>query len=85
MMLATEAYLDELATIVASKVLEHLRKDPVVQPRLLSVEQAAIVLGRSPTAVRHLLVSGVLKNSSPDGRVQIDTRDIDILITNSKR
>jgi hypothetical protein len=62
-MTATEAYMDELATIVAAKVLEQLRKEPVVQPRLLTIEQAAIVLGRSEKAVRHLMVSGVLKNA----------------------
>ena len=44
-----------------------------------------MVLGSSEKAVRHLLTSGVLRNASPDGRVQIDTRDIDTLITNSKR
>jgi hypothetical protein len=84
-MTATEAYMDELATKIADKLEERLRARPVLQPRLLTVEQAAMVLGRSEKAVRALLLNGTLKNASPDGRVQIDMRDIDVLIANSKR
>lgn len=84
-MTATEAYMDELATRVADKVEERMRRNPVLQPRLLTVGQAALVLGRSEKAVRHLITSGQLKNASPDARVQIDAKDIDVLITNSKR
>jgi hypothetical protein len=84
-MTAAEAYMDELAELVAAKVEERMRKAPVMHPRLLTVEQASIVLGRSPDAVRKMVMTGKLKNASPDGRVQIDTKDIDILITNSKR
>ena len=82
---ADERFLEELAARVAEKVVHALQTAPVLQPRLLSVPQAAMVLGRSEKAVRHLLVSGRLKNASPDGRVQIDSKDIDILIRNSKR
>ena len=62
-----------------------LRPAPVLQPRLLTVDQAAQILGRSAPAVRALLVNGTLKNASPDGRVQIDMKDIEVLISNSKR
>ncbi len=82
---ASDAFVDAIAERVAALVLAELRKSPVPVPRLLSVEQAAIVLGRTDKAVRNLLVNGTLKNASPDGRVQIDSKDIDILITNSKR
>jgi hypothetical protein len=81
----SEAYLEDLAARVAAKVIAELKRAPVIQPRLLTVEQAAVVLGRSEKAVRHLLTSGHLKNASPDARVQVDTVDIDLLIANSKK
>jgi hypothetical protein len=66
-------------------VLAALRRAPIVQPRLLSVPDAAIMIGRSEEAVRHLLTRGTLKNASPDGRVQLDVKDIEQWITNNKR
>jgi hypothetical protein len=85
MISADERFMEELAARVAAKVVDALHAAPVLQPRLLSVPQAAMVLGRTEGAVRQLIVTGKLKNASPDGRVQIDSKDIDILIRNSKR
>lgn len=82
-----EQFFDELAARVAAKVVAELRAVPVParRSRLLGIPEAAIYMGRSTKAVRHLLKSGVLRNASPDRRVQIDIRDLDILIANSKR
>jgi hypothetical protein len=44
-----------------------------------------MLIGRSEDAVRALVAAWTLKNCSPDGRVQIDAKDIDIFITNNKR
>ncbi|MBX3209617.1 MAG: helix-turn-helix domain-containing protein [Labilithrix sp.] len=49
------------AEIVAEKVVAKLReeepKPPIAEPELLTVKQAAVVLGISPQAVRHRLHS----------------------------
>ena len=84
-MTPAEAFMEELATRVVDKVEERLRTRPVVQPRLLTIHQVAVLLGRTPDAVRKMIERGKLKNASPDGRVQIDTRDIEVLIQSSNR
>jgi hypothetical protein len=77
--------MNELADLVAERVLTALRRQPIIQPRLLNVEDVATMIGRSEKAVRHLLENGQLKNVSPDGRVQVDVKDIETWITNNKR
>jgi hypothetical protein len=84
-MSAAEQAQSELADLVAERVLTALRRQPIIQPRLLNVEDVAILIGRSQGAVRHLLENGQLKNASPDGRVQVDVKDIETWITNNKR
>jgi hypothetical protein len=73
------------ARLVALEVESTLRRAPVVQPRLLGVPEVAIILGRTEGAVRQLLHSGALKNASPDGRVQVDVRDLDPWIDKNKK
>ena len=80
-----EHFMRDLASRTAKQVLEELRANPLPQPRLLGVNEAGVVLGRTPKAVRQMLNSGILKNASPDGRVQIDIRDIEDLIRLKKR
>jgi len=80
-----EAYMDELAKRVAAKVLAELRRAPVVRPLLVGVKEAAQMLGRTERAVRALLLNGSLRNSSPDGRVQIAVKDIERWIQNNQR
>jgi hypothetical protein len=65
--------------------LAALRRAPIVAQRLLSVDDVAKMLGRSPEAVRALLKTGKLKNASPDGRVQVDIKDIEVWLANNKR
>lgn len=52
--------------------------------RLLSVEQAAIYLGRTPGALRQMIFKGTLPVVRIGGRVQLDIRDLDRLIENSR-
>jgi hypothetical protein len=69
-----DAFMDELAARVAARVVEDLRRAPVIRPRLLSLEDAGIMMGRSVKAMRHLIAKGALKNASPDDRVQVDIK-----------
>lgn len=48
-----------------------------VRPRLLTVAQAAVYLGRTETAVRFLASSGAFPTVRGDGRVQFDVQDLD--------
>jgi hypothetical protein len=84
-MKAADAYMNELADMVAERVLTALRRAPIVQPRLLGVAEVAIMLGRTEGAVRQLLHRGDLRNASPDGRVQVDVKDLDTWINNNKK
>ncbi len=57
---AIDLLFDALAERVAAKVRAKLAEDGAstgVKPRLLSVEQAAIYLGRSKHAVEHMVAS----------------------------
>jgi translation elongation factor EF-Tu-like GTPase len=84
-MTAADAFMNELADLVAERVLTALPRQPIIQPRLLNVEDVATMIGRTEDAVRSLLKRGQLKNASPDGRVQVDVKDIEVWITNNKR
>lgn len=77
---------------LSGEVLEQLRevfvaaiRDYPCPQRLLTVEQAAVYLGRSPRAVRGLLTGRQFPAVRADGRVQIDIRDLDQWIEKSKR
>ncbi len=76
--------IDSLVEMVAARVTENITKTGVAVPRLLSVPQAAIYLGRTEDAVRRLQVAGTLRAVKLDGRVQFDRSDLDQLIENSK-
>ena len=54
-----------------------------VRPRLLTVEQAAIYVGRTKEAVQHMVSSGKLPTVRSDRRVFIDVQDLS-QIGNSK-
>lgn len=47
---------------------------------MLGVEQAAVYMSRTEKSVRHLISSGKLHNVSPDARVQVDRKEIDLMI-----
>ncbi len=55
-----------------------------IQPRLLSVEEAAAYLGRSVPAIRELIWRNELPVVRPDRRVHLDLRDLDAWIEKNK-
>lgn len=76
--------IESLVELVAARVTEKLAVTGVAMPRLLSVAQAAIYLGRTEGAVRQLQVGGTLRVVKLDSRVQFDRKDLDQFIENSK-
>lgn len=86
--LTFEAVLDALADRIAAKVRPVLAEENglvPIKPRLLTVNQAGIYLGRSKEAVQHLVSSGKLPTVRTDRRVFIDVLDLDRLIEENKR
>jgi excisionase family DNA binding protein len=82
-----DGFIDALAERVAQKLRGHLDQDggvSAVRPRLLTVEQAAVYLGRTEEGARHLIASGRLATVKMDRRVFIDVKDLHRLIEKSK-
>jgi len=67
--------LDALADAVADRVLARLHQAD--QPRLLTVNEAAAYLGRSPGALRHLIAQGMIPAVREGSRVHLDRADLD--------
>jgi excisionase family DNA binding protein len=55
-----------------------------VKPRLFSVEEAAVYLGRSKEAVEHMIGAGKLAVVRADRCVFLDVRDLDHWIEANK-
>lgn len=70
--------LDALADAIAERVYQKLaaaqERD---KSRVLDVPAAAKYIGRTPSAVRHLITKGVIPCIRRDGRVQLDRKDLD--------
>ena len=70
--------LDGLADAIAERVLQRLisalEKN---HSRLLDVSAAAAYIGRTPSALRHLIAKGAIPSVRRDGRVQLDRQDLD--------
>jgi hypothetical protein len=81
-----EALIDAVATAVAAKLRSEGigTDDGGVLQRLLDVDAAAKYLSRTPQAVRHLVSTGKIPAVKIDGRVQLDRKDLDAVIENSK-
>lgn len=67
--------LDLLADAIATRVAAQLNQ--AEEPRLLSVNQAAIYIGRTPKAVRHLTATGALPVVREGARIHLDRADLD--------
>ncbi len=83
-----EALLDSVADRVAEKVRAKLAQDGggvVVRPRLLTVEQAAVYVGRTREALQHMIASGKIPTVRTDRRVFLDVRDLDRWIEDCKQ
>lgn len=84
----SSAVTDPLVQAIAERTaallrpaLEHYQS---VQPRLMTVDQAGIYLGRTGKAVRQLVDRGTLPAVRADGRVMLDREDLDRWIRDNK-
>jgi len=81
---------DSLIRTLADRVAAQVRADlaentnSVLKRRLLTVEQAAIYMGRTEEAIQHMVASGKIPTVRIDRRVFIDIRDLEVLIEDSK-
>ena len=85
--LTFDAILDALADRLAERVRAELAQagnGANVKPRLLSIEEAAIYLGRSEQAIRRMVQSGKIPKVQGDRRLQVDIADLDRWIEQNK-
>jgi excisionase family DNA binding protein len=76
---------DLLLEALAEKLASKLSQDPSrLYPRLLTVDQAAVYLGRTKEAVQHLVSSGKVPTVRADRRVFLDRNDLDKWIDEHK-
>jgi excisionase family DNA binding protein len=82
-----EPLIDEVANRVAAKVSAELATAAghVVKPRLLTLEQAAIYIGRTLAAIQHMISEGRMPTVRSDRRVFVDIRDLDQWIEQNKQ
>lgn len=67
--------LDALADAIAARVAARLQRSE--EPRLLSVDNAAKYIGRTPKAVRHMIANGTISVIRDGGRIHLDRADLD--------
>lgn len=77
--------LDAIAEAVAEKLSTRISNARPLQPRLLTVKQAAEYLGCSEASVYHQVKDGKLPVVRRDRRVFLDVRDMDRVIEECKR
>ncbi len=76
---------DRLLEALAEKLATKLSQEPSrLYPRLLSIDQAAIYLGRTREALQHLATSGKIPTVRADRRVFLDRLDLDKWIDENK-
>lgn len=69
------AGLDALADAIAVRVAARLHKSE--EPRLMSVNEAAAYIGRTPKALRHMIASGSIPVVREGSRLHLDRVDLD--------
>lgn len=70
--------LDALADAIAERVYQRLAAAmDRNKSRLLDVPAAAEYIGRTPSALRHLIARNAIPCFRRDGRVQFDRQDLD--------
>jgi excisionase family DNA binding protein len=67
--------LDALADAIAERVLA--RVNHTRESRLLSVNEAATYISRTPKALRHMIANGVVPAIREGSRVHLDRADLD--------
>jgi hypothetical protein len=75
--------IDDLVEMIASEVVKRVQTRPR-EPRLLSVEDTAFYLGRTPEAVRMMIRRGTLPAIRIDGRIMLDVLDLNKIIEASR-
>jgi excisionase family DNA binding protein len=76
---------DRLLEILAEKLATRLTQESSrLLPRLLTIDQAAVYLGRTREATQHLASSGKIPTVRADRRVFIDRLDLDKWIDENK-
>jgi excisionase family DNA binding protein len=82
---STNLSFDRLLELVAEKVANRLSQEPGrLYPRLLTIDQAALYVGRTREATQHLVASGKIPTVRTDRRVFIDRLDLDRWIEEHK-
>jgi predicted DNA-binding transcriptional regulator AlpA len=76
--------IEAIAARVAALLAPQLQASGAVKPRLLTVAQAAIYLGRTEKAVYNMKARGVLPTVQGDNRITFDIQDLDQWIQNNK-
>jgi excisionase family DNA binding protein len=80
-----ELNFDRLLEILAEKLATKLSQEPSrLYPRLLTIDQAAVYLGRTREALQHLASSGKVPTVRADRRVFLDRLDLDKWIDENK-
>lgn len=80
-----EFTFDKLLELLADKLAVKLSQEPSrLYPRLMTVDQAAVYLGRTREAVQHLVSSGKVPTVRADRRVFLDRHDLDRWIDDNK-
>ena len=67
--------LDALTDAIAARVAERLNRSD--QPRLMSVNEAATYIGRTPKALRHMIADGTIMAVREGSRIHLDRSDLD--------
>jgi excisionase family DNA binding protein len=73
-----------IAVAVFAEIAPLLVANGKLKPRLLTVEQAAVYLGRTEKAVYNMKARGVFPAVQGDGRIMFDIQDLDQWIQNNK-
>ena len=81
-----DALLGSLADQVAERVGKRLSEsnNATIRPRLFTVDQAAVYLGRSKTSLQHLIAERTIPVVRHDRRVFLDRVDLDEWIDAAK-
>ncbi|MGD0001016.1 MAG: helix-turn-helix domain-containing protein [Bryobacteraceae bacterium] len=82
-----DGLLESMAGLIADKVVKKLVNSGTVpvQPRLLTVDQAATYLGRTKDAIQHMISAGKIAVAKSDRRVFLDVRDLEAWIEVNKQ
>ena len=81
----TEFTFERLLETLAEKLATRLSQEPSrLYPRLLTIDQAAVYVGRTREATQHLVASGKVPTVRTDRRVFIDRLDLDRWIEDHK-